>query len=235
MAGFVGLVVIAVVAAALLVGGETDSTTDPDAPTSPGTSPPSSEDRSEAEAAVRDTVEAFAAAEGEQEVCRLFTPEEASSCDSLYETAQPVAYEIGDVELADDQATVSAKQSEFDDPVEFQLLRQGNRWLIDEVDSFTWKNSEDVDAATAVQRFGRREGDYCSLLSRELMQGVGGATGCQQRYPADAPVQYDITMVQTFGIGDTNTGTVGAEASATQSEGYGVDEEAGEWKISSIN
>lgn len=233
MAGFVGLVVVAVVAVALLAGGESGSTTDPDAPTSPGTSPPTSEDRAEAEDATRETVEAYAAAEGEQEVCRLLTSDEGgSSCDTEYETAQPTTYEIGNVELADDQATVNAKQTEFDDPIEFELLRQGDSWLIDEITSYSWKDVDANQGAAAVHSFGRREGDYCSLLSRELLQGVGGEAGCEQRYPADRPIQYDVTDVYSFSYG---TGSLSAEVSATESDSYSFSEEAGEWKISSIN
>lgn len=233
MAGFVGLVAIAVVAAALLAGGESGSTTDPDAPTSPGTSPPTSEDRSEAEDATRETVEAYAAAEGEQETCRLLTADYAgSSCDTEFEKAQPAVYEIGRVELADDQATVNAKQAEFDDPIEFELLRQGDRWLINEITSFGWKDADNVEGAAAAQRFGRREGDYCSLLSRELLRGVGGEAGCEQRYPADRPVQYDVTDVYSFSYG---TGSLSAEVSATESDSLSFQEEAGEWKISSID
>lgn len=232
MAGFVGVVVIAVVAAALLAGGGSESATDPDAPTSPGTSPPSAEDRSEAEDAVRQTVEAYAAAEGEQETCRLLTPDERNTyCPSYYETAQPVRYDIPRVSVADDQATVDARQAEFDDPIELELVRQGQTWLIDESSSFEWKDAEEVEVATAVHRFGRREGDYCGLLAAALLQEVGGPAGCERRYPSDQPARYDITRIA--GVAGVNL-SVTAQVGATQVDGYNLLEEGGEWRINSI-
>lgn len=185
---------------------------------------PPSQDRDEAERAVRGTVEAFAAAEGEREVCVTLVSEDRSSCEGTYSAAQPTRFDIRRVAVADDEAKVVAVQREFEDPVEIDLKREGATWLIDEVDGFDWKDAEEIQLATTVARFARGGGGACDLLSREVRDR------CEDVRRPDGPVRYDIERVNA----SSQTGSVTGRLSPDEGDDYSLVKELGEWRIAGI-
>ncbi len=223
MVALVALVIVGVVAAFVL--SNRDGSADrADAPSTPGTSPAPDQDPEGAQAAIEQTVGAFAAAEGEQEVCATLVADDQSSCESTYIAAQPTEYDIERVEVADDQATVKATQTEFGDPIELDLLRENSKWLIDGVTDFDWKDAEEVEAATAVARFARRDEDACKYLSRN-------ASGECSRLLPDEPLTYDFDTVNA----SYGTGSVSAELGPAEIDSYSLVEETGQWRISEID
>ncbi len=218
----VALVTAGVLAAVLLSGGD-GSGGDTGTFRRPTTAPRGGEDREAAADAVRQTVLAYAAAEGEKQACATLTKDEATGCDTEYESAQPAAYTVRRVEVADDQATVKVLQTKWQDPIEFSLVREGGRWLIDDIDSFGWKDAEAIQVATTVERFGHRDAGACGLLSR-------AATGQCRRLLPRRPVAYDLQSVSA----SSDTGSVTAKYNATDSDDYSLVQELGEWKISEI-
>lgn len=224
MAALVVLVTAAVVLAVVLADGEEGSSRRADTPQAPGPAPPGDQDPDDAEAAIEQTVGAYAAAEGEQEACATLVADLQSSCDTAYAASQPTEYDIERVEVADDEATVKATQAEFGDPLELSLLREDSRWLIAAVDGFDWKDAEEVEAATAVARFARRDDEACQYLSQSL-------SGQCDRLLPEEPLRYDIGLVNA----SYGTGSVSAELSASETDNYSLVEEVGQWKIEGID
>ena len=215
--------VTAGVLAAVLLSGRDGSGGDTTTFSSPSTAPGGGEDRQAAADAARRTVFAFGAAEGEKQVCATLTKDEATGCDTSYEAAQPASYEVRRVEVADDQATVKVLQTKWQDPIEFSLVRERGRWLIDDIDSFDWKDAEEIQVATAVERFGHRDPGACGLLAR------AAASQCRRLLPK-RPVAYDLQSVSA----SSDTGSVTAKYNATDSDDYSLVQELGEWRISEI-
>lgn len=185
---------------------------------------PSGEGLSDTEAAVEQTVDAYAAAEGEEAVCATLVAERRDTCATAYSAAQPTAYDVERIEVADDEAVAKVTQATYGDPIEFELLREGGRWLIAGADGFECKDAEEVEAVTAVARFARGDEEACRYLSRET------ADQCEGLRPHE-PIAYDYGLVSTA----YGTGSVQAELSAGESDYYDLVEEAGRWRIESIN
>lgn len=218
----VALVTAGVLAAVLLSAGDGSGSAAAFRP--PTTAPRGSEDREAAEDAVRQTVLAYAAAQGEKQVCATLTKDEATGCDTAYVSAQPASYAIRRVEVGDERATAKVLQTKWQDPIEFSLVRERGRWLIDDIDSFAWKDAEAIQVATTVERFGHRDAGACGLLSR------AAAGQCRRLLPR-RPVAYDIQSVSA----SSSTGSVTAKYNATDSDYYSLEQELGEWKISGIS
>jgi serine/threonine-protein kinase len=223
MTALVALVIVGVVLAVVLSRGDA-STDRADAPSGPGTSPSPDQDSEAAEAAIEQTVGAYAAAEGEQEACATLVADSQSSCESAYAAGQPTEYDIERVEVADDEATVKATQAEFGDPIELELVRENSKWLIAGVVGFDWKDAEEVEAATAVARFARRDEDACDYLSRSA------SSQCDRLLPRE-PLTYDIDSVSA----SYGTGSVSGELGPSEVDSYSLVEETGQWRIEEID
>ena len=223
MAGLVALVTVGVVLAVAL-SRDQGSKGQPDSFQAPSPSPSPDQDSDGAEAAIEQTVGAYAAAEGEQEVCATLVADLQSSCETAYTAAQPTEYNIERVEPADDEATVKATQAEFGDPLELSLLREDSKWLIAEIDGFDWKDAEEVEAATAVARFARGDEEACEYLSRSL------SGQCDKLLP-ESSLSYDFDYVEA----SSGTGSVSADLSANETDDYSLVEEVGQWKIEGID
>ncbi len=226
MVALVALVTVAVVLAVVLAGDSDDAPGNANGSASaPGSSPPADEDPTQAEEAIRQTVDAYAAAEGEQEVCATLVAEDRSSCETSYAAAQPTEYEIERVEVADDEAVAKATQAEFGDPLELELLREDSEWRISAIDGFDWKDAEEVEAATAVAQFANAEDGACQYLSRSV------SDQCSRLLPEEA-LRYDFGSVNA----SLGTGTVEAEFNPAESpDYYNMVEEVGQWRIDGID
>ncbi|MGI8441067.1 MAG: serine/threonine-protein kinase [Thermoleophilaceae bacterium] len=210
----------------------TTETTTP-APSSPAIPAPSS-GGGDAEAAVRSTVEAYAAAEGEQQACATLTEPAKNGCETNYETAQPAQYRIDSVTVADDTATVAAAEARYDDPIKMELTQVGSTWLVSDVSSYGWKAAEERKAAGTVQDYAKATGESaCDYVSEKLIESYAGASGCPDELSSEEPKQWDVTTVYTFEIDDT--GSVTIEDGAGESSTFELVKDRGEYKIDKIS
>jgi Protein kinase domain len=176
------------------------------------------------ERAIRETVAAYAAAEGEEELCPTLSSGARPGCLQRAQTARPTEYEVRRVVIADGVAQVEAVQAEFGDPLELELVLEGDEWLVDEEPAVGWKDPDEVEIAAAVARFGARDPEACDLLTAAI------ADQCEDILPP-APVTYDFQTVSVAAA----TAFVSARLDATTVDSYGLVATPAGWRIERVN
>ena len=225
MAGAVGLIGVVVALALLVSGDEGDQASQPDTP-----APAPAEERQDAEEAVRETVASFAQAEGEQAVCATLTADRAGvGCDE-WRLAQPTELDVQRVDVAGDAAQVTAAQSEFDDPVRFDLRREEDRWLIDEIESFAWKDADEVKMATAAHAVASGDPGVCDMFTERAIAEGGGRTACEREFEGFEGVQR-LDVMEADVLAEGARGRVEAEDEEGERGIFEFVREDGTWRI----